>query len=208
MIPAGSRSPRLTAFLCLAVTAALGVVSCRPRLVENATDLATLAPDALATDNALVYGTTPTAVAGDAERLGLGEPAPPFTLDNLAGEDLSLSDYAGRPVLLNFWATWCAPCVEEMPLLAGAAAQYDDQGLAVLLIDVGEEVGIVQAFAEERGLDLPVALDMNNETAYDYRVSAYPTSVLINAAGQVVDVRRGAFTDGAMLRQALTSILP
>lgn len=208
MIPVGSRSPGSAAALFLGLTVALGAASCRPRLVENVADLPTLEPEALATANAVVYGTPPSVAAGMAERLGLGEPAPPFSLDSLTGDALSLGDFAGRPVLLNFWATWCAPCIEEMPLLAGAAAQFDEQGLAVLLIDVGEELDLVRSFVEERGLDLPVALDMNNETAYAYRVSAYPTSVLIDTAGRVVDVHRGAFTDGDMLRQALASILP
>ncbi len=208
MIAAGSRSPGFAAAFVLGLTVALGAASCRPRLVENVADLPTLEPEALATANAVVYGTPPSAAAGEALRLGLGEPAPPFSLDSLTGDALSLGDFAGRPVLLNFWATWCAPCIEEMPLLAGAAAQFDEQGLAVLLIDVGEELDLVRSFVEERGLDLPVALDMNNETAYAYRVSAYPTSVLIDTAGRVVDVHRGAFTDGDMLRRALASILP
>jgi thiol-disulfide isomerase/thioredoxin len=205
---AGRRALRSAAVLCLGAAAALGAAACRPHLVQNAADLPTLAPAERSTADALAYGTPPSVAAGEADRLSLGEAAPPFSLDSLDGGRISLSDHLGRPVLVNFWATWCAPCVEEMPLLAGAAAQYRDAGLVVLLVDVGEETRLVEDFVAEHGLDLPVALDMNSETSYDYRVSGYPTSVLIDRAGRVVDVRRGAFSDGGDLRQALGLILP
>lgn len=139
---------------------------------------------------------------------GLVETLPQVQLPDRAGQPRSLHDWPGKSLVINFWATWCAPCVEEMPLLAGAAAQYRDAGLVVLLVDVGEETRLVEDFVAEHGLDLPVALDMNSETSYDYRVSGYPTSVLIDRAGRVVDVRRGAFSDGGDLRQALGLILP
>lgn len=208
MISAGRRASRSAAVLSLGAAAALGAAACRPHLVQNAADLPTLAPAERSTADAVVYGTPPSAAAGEADRLSLGEMAPAFTLDSLDGGRISLSDHLGHPVLVNFWATWCAPCVEEMPLLAGAAAQFDDDGLVVLLVDVGEETRLVEDFVAEQGLDLPVALDMNSETSYVYRVSGYPTSVLIDAGGRVVDVRRGAFTDGGALRQALKLILP
>lgn len=196
----------------LSIALAVGGAGCLPGSASPggpaSAPPSTLSPAEQATGDAVAFGSPPSGALAEAGRLSLGETAPPFSLDSLNGGTLSLADFAGRPLLINFWATWCAPCVEELPLLAGAAAQYDVDGLAVLLVDVGEEIGVVQAFVEERGLELPVAMDYNNAVSHAYRVGGYPTSVLIDAQGRVVDLRRGAFTDGEDLRQALASILP
>ncbi len=207
MSPAGGR-PRIGPALAALVLAG-SAAACGPRSGEPvAQDPPSLTAGERATGDAIAYGTPPPGAPAEADRLSLGEAAPDFSLDSLDGGTIGLGDFAGRPLLINFWATWCAPCIEEMPLLAGAAAQFDTQGLAVLLVDVGEEIGVVQAFVEERGLELPVAMDYNNTVAYAYRVSGYPTSVLVDARGRVVDVRPGAFRDGEDLRQALAAILP
>lgn len=147
-------------------------------------------------------------------RASLGEPAPDFTLETPDRGRLSLSDFAGRPVVLNFWATWCRPCAVEMPYLQlahakyGDAAVYGDGALAVVAVNVAEMSSVVAPFLEERGLTFPVALDLNSAVANQYRVFAYPTTYLIDRTGRVVNVRRGAFANQFDLDQGIGLIMP
>jgi peroxiredoxin len=141
-------------------------------------------------------------------RASLGEVAPPFTLETPDGGMVSLSDFEGQPVVLNFWATWCAPCVAEMPFLESMHLKHADEGLAVLAVDVQEPTSLVAPFLERYGLTMPVALDLNGQTAYDYRVGSYPTTYLIGRDGRVVNVRRGAFYNELDLRNHVSMIMP
>lgn len=150
----------------------------------------------------------------EAGRASLGEPAPGFTLETPDRGRLSLADFAGRPVVLNFWATWCRPCLVEMPYLQlahakyGDPAVYGDTALAVVAINVAEMSSVVAPFLEERGLTFPVALDLNSAVANQYRVFAYPTTYLIDRTGRVVNVRRGAFANQFDLDQSIGLIMP
>ncbi len=114
----------------------------------------------------------------------VGKPAPDFNLRTLSGEDVSLSDYQGKIVLLNFWATWCGFCVKEMPDLDKFDKEHED--VVVLAVDVMEEEDKVRDYIEGGGYDFEVALDLDGQISRDYLVSAYPTSYFIDTDGSLI----------------------
>ncbi len=131
----------------------------------------------------------------------VGDPAPDFTLKNLAGETINLSDFKGRPVLINFWATWCGPCRIEMPVMDAMYQKYQDEGFVVLAVDVQESITIVQSFVNSMGLTFPILLDLNGEVADGpYRIRAFPTSYFVGRDGQITAAHRGMMTEPIMQR--------
>lgn len=141
-------------------------------------------------------GATPTPTFAPAPpRSVLDFPAPDFQLPLLDGATLvSPSDYAGRPLFLNFWATWCAPCVRELPALAEFAAEHsaNPAGPALLAINLGETGAQVEGFLREIGLqNLPVALDINQVVKRDYGVQNLPTTFVIDGEGTVRHMKLG-----------------
>ncbi len=123
--------------------------------------------------------------------VSIGEPAPPFSLPGVRGEQISLTDYAGKPILLNFFATWCVPCRAEMPHLQAAYAEHSTDGLVVLGVDVQEGAELVAPFMDELGLTFPAVLDATGEVSVGtYRVGTLPTSVLIDRDGEVALITR------------------
>lgn len=112
----------------------------------------------------------------------VGALAPNFTLKDLDGKDVSLSDLRGQVVLINFWATWCGPCRDEMPAIQ---SRYDRGGFAVLAIDFAEDPLQVRSFLNELGVNLPALLDPDGRVQELYRVRGYPTSFFIDADGIV-----------------------
>jgi thiol-disulfide isomerase/thioredoxin len=141
-------------------------------------------------------------------RASLGEPAPEFALETPQGGPIALSDYAGQPILVNFWATWCAPCRAEMPFLEALHAKHSEAGLVILGVDVQESSALVLPFLDQLGLTFPIALDLNGDTAFTYRVSSYPTSFLVDREGRIVNIRRGAFANEADLSLSVAMIMP
>ncbi|NPA26701.1 MAG: TlpA family protein disulfide reductase [Chloroflexi bacterium] len=126
-----------------------------------------------------------------------GMRAPDWTLPTLDGGTLSLADLRGKPVVLNFWATWCPPCVEELPMIARYAQQYQDQ-FHVVLINVDESPGHVKTFLEDLGLDPlpPVVLDAKAEVALRYRVNGLPTTFFLDDQGIIRYIRIGGMYEG------------
>ncbi len=119
-------------------------------------------------------------------------PAPNFNMVLPDGRYLSLADLQGRPVLLNFWATWCGPCRLEMPELVDEANRNQD--LVILAINVQQELTQLQPFAEEFQMIMPVVLDSDAALRQLYEVSGMPTSVFINREGNVAVIWKGALT--------------
>ncbi len=114
----------------------------------------------------------------------VGNPAPDFKLVSLKGGSLSLSQYRGKLVIINFWATWCPPCKQEMPLLQ-SYADHHSADTVLLGIDFDEQPAAVQAFVDELKLDFPILLDPGGKVSDLYRVRAYPTTYFVDTAGKI-----------------------
>ena len=134
-------------------------------------------------------------------------PAPPFELELLSGETTSLDALRGRVVLVDFWATWCAPCVHEVPELNAVWDDFRGRGAHVLAISV-DTVGrdAVAAWAREHGVQYPVALG-SIELALRYGVDAFPAHLLIDGEGRIVERLPGGFHDRQELARALERAL-
>jgi cytochrome c biogenesis protein CcmG/thiol:disulfide interchange protein DsbE len=120
------------------------------------------------------------------------KPAPDFVLQDGEGRDVKLSDFRGKVVLLNFWATWCGPCKIEMPWFVDFQRQYTDQGFTVLAISLDEEGWeVVRPFTEEHKLNFPVLLG-SDETAEQFGgVAALPTTFIIDQEGRIFSTHMG-----------------
>ena len=126
--------------------------------------------------------------------LRVGDRAPDFALADLNGEPVRLADYVGRPVIVNFWASWCLPCVEEFPLLAAALDDHADIGLAVIGIVYRDRSEAARAFAERIGADWTLAMDPGEAVARAYGVYGPPESWLIGPDGRVVSRQIGPYS--------------
>lgn len=116
--------------------------------------------------------------------LAVGELAPDFLLAYADGNQVKLSDLRGRPVILNFWATWCGPCRVEMPDLVQAYQEHADEGLVVIGVNFQEGDPQIQEFAEEFDIPFPLAAD-TGDVARAYQVRVMPSSYFIDKAGKV-----------------------
>jgi len=118
-------------------------------------------------------------------------PAPNFTLKSLSGKNLKLSELAGNVVLINFWASWCGPCLQEMPLLNAIHKKYEPLGFTVLGVNVEENSANARAFLAERGVDFPILLDTKNQVSKMYDVVAMPTTVVVDRDGNMRFLHKG-----------------
>lgn len=126
-----------------------------------------------------------------------GVKAPDFTADLIDGTTISLSDYSGKPVIINFWATWCGPCVREMPAFERLKADYGDQ-IGIIAVNCGEDVDTVNDFVSENGYTFPVALDGDYQVSMLYPTNSIPYTVIVDAAGKVTHTSAGALDADAM----------
>lgn len=123
--------------------------------------------------------------------------APQFTLESTLGEEVSLADYRGQPVVLNFWATWCPPCRTEMPYFQEASAKYNGQAV-VLGVDQGEPPSIVSDFGNSLNITYPLLIDQDNSVNRSYGVSALPTTVFVDSEGVVREVFTGIVSQAVL----------
>ncbi|HSH34668.1 TlpA disulfide reductase family protein [Schnuerera sp.] len=128
--------------------------------------------------------------------ISIGEEAPNFTLKNLEGEEVSLSDYRGNIVLVNFWATWCKYCDIEMPDLQKLDSENED--LVVLAVNVMEDESTVEEYIEKGGYDFDLALDKEGDIAKTYLVSGLPTSYFVDKDGILLGGVPGMMTYAQM----------
>ena len=138
-----------------------------------------------------------------------GSTAPDFTLKTLAGETASLSSFKGRPVFLNFWASWCTPCRGEMGDIVAAYNAHRNQGLEVLAVNLTDQERMkdVRKFVHELQVPFPVLLDQRGKVRKSYALHGVPTSVFIDAQGVVRLVNPGPVT-GESIQRGLAEILP
>ncbi|MGE0357568.1 MAG: TlpA family protein disulfide reductase [Burkholderiales bacterium] len=134
--------------------------------------------------------------------------APPLALATPAGGRIDLARLRGKVVLVNFWATWCAPCVEEMPALARLRSRLSSRGFEVLAVNQGEMPARVEAFVERTGLDLPILMDRDKAAAKAWKVRALPTTFVIDAAGRIRLSAEGELDTGEALEAAIVPLLP
>ncbi len=124
-----------------------------------------------------------------------GQVAPDFELEQLGGDVSRLTDFRGSPVVLNFWATWCRPCREEIPQLVAEYAKHKDDGLLVIGLNLQEGRDLISPFAEERGIDYPILIDRDGDVGDAYRLLGLPTTYFIDANGVIVSIFRGPLED-------------
>ena len=149
--------------------------------------------------------TPPPAVT---EGINVGNRAPDFQLQSLDGKTVKLSDFRGKPVLLNFWATWCGPCRSEMPYLQQIHDNSTAQGLVMLAVDAGENATAVQKFMTELNLTLPVLLDTDKAVSKSYSITAIPSTFLIDKNGVIQKKILGAYPDKQAIETSLKTIIP
>lgn len=141
--------------------------------------------------------------------LEVGDAAPNFHLPDLEGNTVSLEDFRGRPLILNFWATWCAPCRLEMPALQAAQDAHQEEGLVVLAINSQETGEAVTGFFDELGLTITMTplLDREGKIADLYHIINFPTTYFLNEEGEITAVHRGLLVEED-IEGYLTAILP
>jgi peroxiredoxin len=135
--------------------------------------------------------------------------APDFTVPRLGSGSLSLRELRGHLVFLNFWATWCPPCKEEMPSMERLYRRHKDHGFTIVAISIdGGDAGPVAAFVKKLGLTFPIGLDPRLEVANRYTVRALPSSFLIDRNGATVAVAMGPRDwDGVAAHAVVESLL-
>ncbi|MSP13650.1 MAG: TlpA family protein disulfide reductase [Chloroflexi bacterium] len=135
-----------------------------------------------------------------------GAAPPTFSLPGVDGKNISLDQFKGHPLVINFWATWCSPCRYEMPFLQQAQDKYRDQGLVVLGVDVAEDPSLVGAFAKQFNLSFPIVVDGTGAVSNIYQAHAIPITYFVDKNGVVTDVHPGAMNE-SILKGFLSKIL-
>lgn len=134
----------------------------------------------------LSLGLAPSVVA-----VTLQEAAPDFTLKSLDGGNLRLEEYRGQVVLINFWASWCGPCRQEMPLLDRLHQRYEDTGFAVLGVNVEGQAAPAREVVESTRVSFPVLIDEGQLVSQLYRLEAMPSTIVVDRDGRVRYIHRG-----------------
>lgn len=143
-----------------------------------------------------------------AQRVRVGQRAPDFSLPAMSGEPIRLADLRGHPVVLNFWASWCPPCLTELPALVSAWNAQRAAGLQVLAINGDDErPAVIREFTGRMALPFPVLLDARARVNDRYRVTGLPTTVFIDADGIVRALNLGPIT-AETLAKDLAMVLP
>lgn len=152
-----------------------------------------------ASDNPKTTAAAPTTTAQASQA------APDFSFTYLDGTKSSLSELRGKPVFLNFWATWCPPCVGEMPHFNSVYPRYKDK-INFLAISLDDSMQEASAFMQQKGYNFPAGYGNVNDIAGKYEIQGIPTSLLLDANGNVIASKVGAMTEAeleAFLQKAL-----
>ncbi len=176
--------------------------SAAPSAVASATP--TRSPTASASPSASASASASASLSG---LFHIGEPAPALVVTQVGGGTIDLAELKGKPVWVNFMATYCPPCQDEFPLMNGFAARYAKNDLVVLAIDVKEDEGTVAAFAESLSATFPLGLDPSGANAEEWDAIVLPIHFWIDADGIVRDGALGGIGPDIMAR-GLQTILP
>ena len=122
---------------------------------------------------------------------GAPSPAPQFTLTARSGGDLSLSQYKGQVVMLNFWASWCGPCRQEMPLLENIYKKYSKMGFTLIGVNVEPDSKAADEWLKQTPVSFPVIYDKDSKVSRAYDVSGMPSTVIIDRKGNIRMLHRG-----------------
>ncbi len=135
--------------------------------------------------------------------------APDFTLQTMSGEQITLSDLQGQPVLVNFWASWCPPCRAEMPGMENAYQEYQSQGFVVLAINVTYQDTLSDAisFVETQGFSYPILFDTQGSVSKLYQLRSLPTSFFVDKEGVIQDVVYGGPIPEADIQARIENLL-
>lgn len=140
-------------------------------------------------------------------QLSVGEQAPDFILADMNGNQQRLSDYKGQGVFLNFWGTWCKPCEKEMPYMNNQYKIYEDQGVEILAVNVGEPDFAIEKFIQKHELNFPVLKDKDKEVMGLYSIKPLPTTMLINPDGIITKIESGELSEW-QIKEMMESIKP
>jgi peroxiredoxin len=138
--------------------------------------------------------------------INTGNQARDFELESLDGSEVSLSDFQGDVVLINFWATWCAPCRAEIPDFEQVYQDRRDAGFVILGVNEQEAPEVIEPFVQELGMTYPVLLDERGQVMSEYRALGLPTSLLVDRDG-VIRVRHTGVMTAAQLESHLSKLL-
>ncbi|MFO0706890.1 MAG: redoxin domain-containing protein [Nitrospira sp.] len=136
----------------------------------------------------------------------VGTPVEDFQLVDLNGKPQSLSQYRGKVVLLNFWATWCKPCTTEMPAMQASFDKLRDKGFVVLAVNELEDEAKVREHIKQYGHTFPVLMDRDNKVANQFGVFGLPVSVFIDPQGRVQEYIKGGLLTEQMIHEVVAKI--
>lgn len=191
------RTTRTAAWLLVLILAALALIGCGAGAGSGSADVpavpANLAEVSLGGVDNKNHGIEP------------GQLAPDFVMKYGDGKKVKLSDLRGQPVLINFWATWCAPCKAEMPAIVNAYEAQKDGGLVVLGINAEETAQQASKFMQEYNMQFPVVLDSRGDLQQLYMVRGLPTSIFIDRDGKIA-MRWAGLLNQELLEEYLTEI--
>jgi len=154
----------------------------------------------------LALGLVATSCPAEAPAPEIGKLAPDFELDTLDGQTLVLSQLKGKPVLLNFWATWCGPCRYEMPFLQQIDQGWPEEELVLLTINIKESSSQIAQFLQSEGLSFTVLLDSQAAVAQQYNVMGIPTTFFIDKEGVIQEIKIGSFQSQAEIEAILSQL--
>lgn len=151
----------------------------------------------------------PATSGGDTPFPRVGFSAPDFELSGMDGNTVKLSDFRGKVVFLNFWASWCPPCKAEMPAIQKFTSVYPPEQVAILSVNATSQDNLedVRTFIAEYGLTFPVLLDIDGSVNRNYQIQALPSSFFIDAKGEIRKVVIGGPLTEAMLRAEIAQLV-
>ncbi len=129
----------------------------------------------------------------------VNQPAADFTLPLIGGGEVTFSSLRGKPVVINFWASWCPPCRDEAPILEKVWRSYQDRGVAFIGVDIQDTEEAAQAYIQEFGITYPNGLDIDGRITIDYGVSGIPVTFFINREGVIISRWVGAVNEALLV---------